>query len=437
MPELAPFRGLLFDRTKVDLPRALANPSAIADAASRAALAGGAHNVARLAVCASVDERAAAAAAVAGWEADGALVQDPGRAVYRVVQTAPAPPGVRPLARRGVLAAVRLEPAGDSRVGVPARVSAARVAERVATLRATGVQVEPVLGVYSDPVGEVERLLRQIEGRPTAVDVTTPDGVRHQVWRISDAEVHGKLRRFLSAKKTLVLDGHHALAAMTAHRDALAGAAGAAGLMPYSSANYGLTLLCAAADEGLLLRPVHRLVRGLDGFDARTFLARAADFFTVEPVAASRDPGALAAALEATHAHLPAIGVVLPTGESWRLTLDPHVDPRNHGLTGHPSVARHDVNLLHGILLDHVLGLNAAAQESGDRLRYLVDTEQAMAALAAGEAQLGLFLAATRVEVLRHVVEVGDTLPPWPASAFPEAVAGLVMARVDPEVDLL
>ncbi len=441
MAELAPFRGLLFDPAKVDLARTLAPSSALDDGPTRAALVASApHNVAPLIGVASDDERTAAAAELAAWQGSEALIQDPGRAIYRVVQTMPGPPGsLRPLVRRGVLAAVRLESMTDGRTGLPEHTVAGRVADRLATLRATGLQVETPLATYGDALGEVERLVRQAENRPSAVDVTTADGVRHQVWRVGDAELYGKIRRAMAAKKLMLLEGHHAYVAMLKHRDQLAAKAGPAGLSPYSSAQYGLTLLCASTDDGLILRPVHRVLHGVAGFDLHTFLARAAEFFAIDAVpGGGTAPAAATAALESTHAHQPAIVLAVPgKADAWRLTLDPHVDPRNHGILGHASVARQSTSLLHGLVLDHILGLNAVAQAKGGHLRYLTEPSAVLAALAAPGAQAAFYLGLPKIETLRLAVDVGDYLPAWSARIHPEVVAGLAMMAVDPDVDLL
>ena len=436
MPELAPFRGLLFDHAKVTLGAAVAPPTVTLDPGALARRVASPHSVAHLF---GGPDREAAARVLAAWHTEGVVVRDPTRAIYRVVETSPAPAGVRPTVRRGVIAAVRLESVGDSRQGVAERTVAARVEDRLAALRATALQVEPPLAVYTDAAGEVERLLRQGEARPPIVDVTTDDGVRHQLWRIADAELIGKIRRVMIQKKVLLVDGCHAYAAMVAYRDQLAAEVGGAGLAQYSSAQYGLMQLCASNDEGLQLRAIHRVLHELPGFDRKTFLARAAELFSVEPIAGGgRDVAAIQGALESTHAHLPAIAVAMPgEADAWRLTLDPHVDPRNHGVAGHPSVVRLDVNLLHGLVLDRILGLGAAAQEAGTHLRHVVEPPAALAALADPGVQAAFFLGTPRLDSVRHVVESGEQLPPWSVTAQPALAAGLVMSEIHPDVDLM
>src|SRR4051812_26059002 len=129
MPELAPFRGLLFDPAKVTLAKVLAPPAAVMDGPTRARmLQAEPHNVARLITAEADADRDAAVKELAAWRASATLVRDPGRAIYRVVDTAPvSTPGARPLVRRGVLAAVRLEAVGDNRISLAERVIPARV----------------------------------------------------------------------------------------------------------------------------------------------------------------------------------------------------------------------------------------------------------------------------------------------------------------------
>ena len=101
MPELAPFRGLLFDHAKVTPATAVAPPSAVHDPGALARLTAVPHSVARLFAGAPGGD--GGAAALAGWRADGTVSRDPYRAIFRIVETAPAPPGVRPAVRRGVI----------------------------------------------------------------------------------------------------------------------------------------------------------------------------------------------------------------------------------------------------------------------------------------------------------------------------------------------
>src|SRR5688572_23126338 len=108
MPEIAPFRGILFDKTRIDLARMLTPLPGAAEATSRAA---------------------------AGWVEQGVAVRDAYKAIYRYSQHF-AWQG-RTLVRRGVIAAVRLASAAEARILSPERTRTEIVDERAALLDAT------------------------------------------------------------------------------------------------------------------------------------------------------------------------------------------------------------------------------------------------------------------------------------------------------------
>ena len=100
-------------------------------------------------------------------------------------------------------------------------------------------------------------------------------------------------------------------------------------------------------------------------------------------------------------------------------------------------MARLDVNLLHGLIFDHILGLDTAAQDRGAHLRYVDDPAAALAALGSPGVQAAFLLGPTRLDTVRHVADVGEALPPWSAHSYPQLTAGLVMAAIDPDDDLM
>ncbi len=439
MPEIASFRGILYDQSKVDLAKVVAPPADAIEPAARAQLAAAdPHNVVRLIQPepdGPLDRHASAARALDGWLGAGVLVRDPYKAVYRYLQHFRSPDDGRPRCRRGFIAAVRLASGTDCRMQTHQRLFASVRAEQTALARATSAHLTPLTALYADASGEVERVLRPTESKPATVDLVTGDGVRHLLWRVNDAELVGKVRRAMAPKKLVIADGHHRLDAMIALRDRLAEQAG--GLSQYSSAHYGMMFLCSLTDDGLVVLPHHRLLHGVAGFDRKTLLARAREYFMVEAVpGGARDPGAVRRALEDAPGHQPAIVVAFPgEADGWRLTLDPHIDPTSLGVTGHAAVVRTDVTLLHGIVFDRILGLSSAAQEPAGNLRYAGDLAAAQAALATHQA--AFFLAPLKLDGLRHIAEVGDALPPRSTLFYPRLASGLVIQRVDPDEDLM
>lgn len=405
MPEIARFRGILFDPRRIDLTKVLAPLPGAAEASARAA---------------------------AAWLDGKVLVQDPYQAIYRYVQHAALPGGGRVVARRGLVAAVRLS-SGDARIRPTERTIPALVDARAEVLEATRIQAGLSFGLYADAAGEVERVLRQVESRPPVLDVTLGN-VRHVLWRVTDAEVFGKVRRGLVPKRTVLVDGHHRYAAAIAVRDRLEAAAP---LSPQASPQFTTMFLCNGADEGLVVRGSHRLLTGVAGFEPRAFLARARDYFVIDAVAGGgKDADAVQHALDQVPGHQPAIVVAFP-GEvdAWRLVLDAHVNPQALGVAAHPMVAKLAPSLLHGLIFERILGLAPSAHEGGGNVRHGHDIAATLVELAG--AQAAFLMPALTPDILRNLAELEETLPPRASWLHPPLAPGIVMARLDPDEDLV
>ena len=77
MPELAPFRGLMFNPAKVTLATALAPMTGLVDGPARARLHDAPANVVRLVAAGTDADRAAATEQLEEWRAKEIVVRDP------------------------------------------------------------------------------------------------------------------------------------------------------------------------------------------------------------------------------------------------------------------------------------------------------------------------------------------------------------------------
>lgn len=439
MADLAPFRGILYDPKRVDLSKVIAPPYDVIDPAMRAKLAADPHNVVRIDLPeaeAGADKYAAAARTFEQWQADGILRRDSSRAIYRYHQRfTSAELGGRTVTRKGFVCGIRLVPFSDGIVRPHERTLKGPKEDRFKLITASSAQFSQVFGLYSDVSGEVERMFRKWDHSEAPIKATQ-DGVEHFVWPITDAEMIGKLRRHMAPKHVYIADGHHRYETMLAVRDQMV-AARDPGM--YSSVQYGSIFLSSMDDPGLVVLPTHRVVHGLDGFSRDTLLERAREVFIVEKIAGgAADIEKIRSSVAEAVAHQPAFAAVFPDDpDAWRFTLSPNVSPASAGLTGHPSVARLDVTLLHGIVLERILGITPAAQEAQTNLRYVKDSQAALAAASAPGTQVVFLLGAPKVADVKHVADAGEIMPQKSTYFYPKLATGLVMAKIDPDEDLI
>jgi uncharacterized protein (DUF1015 family) len=441
MADIAAFRGILYDTSRVDASRVLAPPYDVIDDAGRDALAArDPHNCVRLILPQGegAARYAAAAATLEQWLREGVLRRDERAAVYRYHQVfSSAELGGRTVTRRGFVAAVRLH-AFDEGVILPhERTLRGPKIDRLELMRATRAHFSQIFTMYNDPSGETDRVFAAVERRAPCLDGTTGDGTRHLVWRVSEAESLGKLRRIMAPLRLYIADGHHRYETMLALRDELRAQAGGA-LPSRSAAEFGTMFLSNMDDPGLVVLPTHRLVHGVPDLSVDDMLERARAYFDVTTISGgARDAGRLRTAIAESAARRPSFAAIQPgSADAALLALRPDFDPGAAGLFEHPALLGLDVTLLHGLVLEGLLGIDRAAQEAQRNLTYIKDTAQALARTAAGEGQVCFVMSPTRVDQVRAVAEAGEVMPQKSTFFYPKIASGVVFGPIDPDEEL-
>jgi len=367
----------------------------------------------------------AAPPALAAGLASGALVRDPGRAVYRYHQTF-AGPGGRSFTRKAFFCAIRLSPWSEGAMRRHEETTAAQRDAALAKIRQDRAHAEPVLAAVRDPANEVERLFRRVESAPPTFEVTTADGTVHRLWRAQDAELLGNLRAYFTPKTLHLLDGHDRYEAMLAYQDELARSHA---LAMYSSANYALACIVALDDPALVPAARHKVVRGAVTSSADA-IGQVAKYFVVEKLpGAGADLPTLGRALAETLAHQPAfVAVFAGESDAWKLTLRPDVSPIAEGVAVDRAIAKLDPVVVEHLFLARAL--------PGAEVTAETDAVRALSALGQG-ANVALIVRPLSMSQIAHVDELGLLLPPRSTAFHPPLAPGLVRLIIDPDEDLV
>ena len=107
--------------------------------------------------------------------------RDPRPAIYLYSQSFDH--GGRTFHRRGLIALVKLSPFGAGEVVPHELTHKGPIEDRLKLMRATGVQLSPIFGLFSDPGNKVTQLLYQHAGRPMLSG--TLDGVQNDLWSVN------------------------------------------------------------------------------------------------------------------------------------------------------------------------------------------------------------------------------------------------------------
>ena len=440
MAEIQPFRGILYDTSKVDASKVLAPPYDVIDGTARAALAAkDPHNAVRLILPEGEgDARYAGAASLfADWQKRGVLRRDDRPAVYRYHQVFTVAELGRSFRRRGFIAAVRLHDFSEGVVLPHERTHKGPKVDRLELMKATHAHFSQIFTLYADPSGETDKLFRRVEDRAPDIDGATDDGTHHLLWRVAEREIIGKLTHLMAPLKLYIADGHHRYETMLALRDHFRAAAGGR-LNNHSEAEYGTLFLSNMSDSGLVVLPTHRVLHSLAKLDVPAVLRKAEALFDVTVVpGGGREPDKLRAGLAERNPLQPGFALLLPGDPDARiLSLRPTADLAAAGLARSRALDNLDVPILHDLFIGKLVGLDRATQDSKANLDYVQDTAEVMRRIAAGDVQMGFIMTPTRVDQVRAVADAHEFMPQKSTYFFPKLASAIVINPIDPTSDL-
>jgi uncharacterized protein (DUF1015 family) len=273
--------------------------------------------------------------------------------------------------------------------------------DRVRQIEAVNAQTGPVMIAYPR-APEIDALLAAATAGKPDVDVTADDGVRHQLWVVSDTATTERLTGAFDALPAVyIADGHHRSAA--AARVAAARGKGAA--------LYFLAVLFP--EREMVILDYNRVVKDLNALSSEQFLAALRKDFTV---AEQAQPARPAAANE--------YGMYLA---GWyRLTLRPELIPRSD------PIGRLPVTMLARHVIEPLLGIG---DPRTDKRIDFVGGARGLEGLAArvdsGEMAVAFALYPTQMRDLMAVADAGAIMPPKSTWFEPKLADGMVSYVLD------
>jgi uncharacterized protein (DUF1015 family) len=153
------------------------------------------------------------------------------------------------------------------------------IEDRLKLMHATGCQLSPVFGLFSDPRNEVTSLLYKNLSRPQMTG--TMDGVTNQLWSVIDAEVERQVIDLMDDRKIYIADGHHRYTTALHYQQLQKRENGGQPLPANHPANYCMFVLVAMQDDGLLILPTHRLLKLSQPFAIDAFKSAVSGAFAV------------------------------------------------------------------------------------------------------------------------------------------------------------
>ena len=265
--------------------------------------------------------------------------------------------------------------------------------DRTRHMLALGAQTGPVFLTYRAS-NDIDALVARATTGDVLFDITAPDEVRHQIWRVPVTMTQAIVDAFASLDSLYIADGHHRAASAARTRRQRQGAG-----------EHDRVLAVAFPDNQMQVLPYNRVVRDLHGLTATEFLAALKRRLTVVS-GGSPTPGRKG-------------DMAIYLAGAWHtITLPATLPAGAHAL---------DVDLLQSTILEPVLGIEDVRTDKRiDFVGGIRGTTALEQVVDAGKFAVAFSMFPVSVADLMRVSDAGGTMPPKSTWFEPKLRDGLL-----------
>jgi uncharacterized protein (DUF1015 family) len=254
----------------------------------------------------------------------------------------------------------------------------------------------------------------------------------HTLWAITESEIKRELSQFLSSQPLYIADGHHRYeTALTYQQEraqeqsdsfdsSVIASEAKQSLSGKEAFDYVMMELVDFSDPGLVVLPLHRLVRGIAPSILVGLGEQLRNFFALESV-----PLKVGDCQLSVDSCLGILGLQPGSLVVLRRRQDISLEammPRSRS----QAYREFGVSVLNHIVLDKLLGLT-----SKEDVAYIVDFKEAYQQIEEGKYQLAFLLNPPQPEMVKAVADAQDRMPSKSTYFYPKLPAGLIINPLD------
>jgi uncharacterized protein (DUF1015 family) len=369
------------------------------------------------------------AAFLDGWLRHKILIQDEKPAFYAYEQCFTS--GGKKYSRIGFIGLLRLEDMGRGKVFPHEATHSRAKLDRLQIMRTTSANLESIFSLYSDEKGKITKVLKKFMRRKPIHEATDKDKVVHRLWRVDRKPSITKIIKEMRDKAVFIADGHHRYEAALRFKNELK--MKNTKFSEEEAYNHIMMYFTPLEDRGLLVLPIHRVLRNLVYFDPIRFENELKQYYKVIAYMASKKSAPrvrkkLMRDLEKKGGEGHAFGMYLGQNRYYLLVLKDEKIVEEMVEEEKPKAWKKlDTNILHYTIFDALLGI---AAETEDKVTYVKEAEDAVKMVDAKDGQAAFLLNATKIEEITAVASKLEKMPQKTTYFYPKLLSGLVLNKI-------
>lgn len=373
------------------------------------------------------------------WRRDDVLVEENVGTIYVYHQTFEYEG--RSITRRGFIARVKLEPFGTGTIYPHEQTHSAAKEDRFKLMKACRANLSPIFGIYPDEHNVAQNALESAIQDRTPLTAIEDNGVRHELWMVTDPDAIAAAANVLGACPMYIADGHHRYETSCTIRDEIRQAEGIEG---EHAVDYTMMTCISMDDPGMAVLPTHRLFRQIKPTSSTELISSFGDAFTCEVMQQGISGAESVWETIAVEDRQATLGFYCRKDDTWVLArLSESGAKMLEEIASDQSDEWRDlgVSILHKLAIEKLLGYSGLPSPF-----YVHDVPEVIAGLERGDAagrdatgqeggggafELACLVMPATLDHVKAISENGERMPAKSTYFYPKLLSGLVINPLD------
>lgn len=301
--------------------------------------------------------------------------------------------------------------------------------DRFNLMCATYCNFSPIYCMYTDADRNITSRIEDFTKGKPEIEFTAPDGVIQRLWITENESDIEYLQKAFQTKQLFIADGHHRYETALRFRNKLI--SDGVILDENHPANFVEMFLVDMENDGLVVFPTHRIIKGLESFDEKVALEKIKEYFDVCEIEEKDVEKSLLENVENK------AFVMCTKDEKFSLlTMKNDGKAKDKINQMNPSKAESykelDVTVLHSLILENILGIDKENMAKQINLSYTRSIDEAKMSVKENDVNCAFLINATKVSQIKDVALAGEKMPQKSTYFYPKLITGLVMNQLLP-----
>lgn len=370
-----------------------------------------------------------AAAFLKGWQHHNILTQDEKPAIYFYEQRFSV--GSKKYARQGFVALLRLEDFGHGKVYPHENTLSKPKKDRIELLRACSANLENIFTIYSDEKLKTLKPFKKFTRRKPLFEVKDKNKVTHRIWKVEAKNVILKIMKEMKDKPVFIADGHHRYEASLKYRNEMKNRN--TRFSEDESYNHIMAFFTPIESEGLVVLPIHRMIKVASNFDFQGFFEELGIYFEIKefPYKKRTEKNIRKKALKELASnkgkkeHMFLLSIK-DSNKYLLLKLREDINIEEMLKEDKSDAYKNlDVTILQTIVISKILGMTA------NDISYSKDKDDALDKVLNNKFDIAILLNPTKVEDVMEIAKTLEKMPQKSTFFYPKLLSGLIMNKIE------